>query len=563
MAYEKFYWDQIKARVKRISEQFDEPESMSFLRLVVNLITGLDYEEMDEYIVEGPDDLGADAIYFHIDDEEKRFNLYIIQTKYNKSACERGEYHQNISEGVINKFKNIFDFFASDSKEGVNEDVLFKKEEYESLIEEGYILDQILFISANLGEGPTRNVKSIFERWLEQNPFRDKIRYMHLGLKEIFDKINELETPSISEEVQLYGRHFEFSTPDVKGLVSSITAEELVRLYEKFKDKLFQLNVRYYLGENKINKKIIESASNPNTKDKFWFLNNGITVICDNYEKTNITTENLRLRLVNFQIVNGAQTTRCIYEAYKKSGNVDEIKILIKILKADKELAEKITESTNSQNPVNSRDLRANDEIQKLLEKTLLERGFFYQRKRKQYVDKPQDKVIDNFLLAQIYYSFYIGKPHEARNQKSKLFGDDSVYNQIFNEQLCAEKIIFLYLLYRKLLTLLREIKRDRDLDVPKDVIDRSKLFLLYALKVWLEGKGYNAHDINLVSNYEKLDDYVNKDFICYILTIINQEIQQMLAEDKSLNKAKAFQRRELTDRLQSRITQEIMQSKI
>ena len=58
----------------------------------------------------------------------------------------------------------------------------------------------------------------------------------------------------------VYGRYFEFSTPDVKGLISSIDGNELVRLYKKYGDKLFQLNVRYYLGENKINKKIIESA---------------------------------------------------------------------------------------------------------------------------------------------------------------------------------------------------------------------------------------------------------------------------------------------------------------
>ena len=407
MNYEKFFWDQIKARVRRINEHFDEAESFSFLRLTVNLVTGIEYDEIDECIVEGGGDLGADAIYFQIDDEEKRFKIFTIQTKYNKSACEKGEYNQNLSEDVINKFRNIYEyFFSSNANEGVNERVKAKKEEYESLIEGGFILDEVIFISANLGIGPAANVKAILDRWLESNPFRDKIKYLHLGLKEMFEKISELETPSLTEQVQLYGRYFEFTTPDVKGLVSSVEGRELVRLYERHGDKLFQLNVRHYLGENKINRKIIQSASNPGIKDKFWFLNNGITIICDNYEKVAPTTENLKLNLQRFQIVNGTQTTRCIYEAYKRTSNVDEIKVLLKILKAGEAFAEKITESTNSQNPVNSRDLRANDEIQKHLESSLLIRGYYYQRKRNQYIDKPRDRVIDNLLFAQIYYSF-------------------------------------------------------------------------------------------------------------------------------------------------------------
>lgn len=563
MGYEKFYWDQIKARVKRINEQFPEPEGLSFLRLVVNLITGEEYSEIDEYIVEGPGDLGADAIYFLIDDEEKRFKLFIIQTKYNKSACENGEYNQNIPEEVINKFRNLWDFFfSSNSDTGVNDEVIAKKEEYENLINDGYILDEVIFISANLGIGPAENVKAVLERWLSNNPFKDKIKYKHLGLKEIYEKINELETPFLTENVQLYGSYFEFSTPDVKGLVSSIDGNELVRLYEKHKDKLFQLNVRYYLGENKINKKIIESASNPVVRDKFWFLNNGITIICDEYEKITITSENLKLKLENFQIVNGTQTTRCIYEAYKKTGNVDGIKVLVKILKAGKDLAEKITESTNSQNPVNSRDLRSNDNIQRLLERSLLDRGYYYQRKRNQYIDKLQDKVIDNLLFAQIYYSFYLGKPHEARNQRAKLFGDDSVYSQIFTPELEPEKVIFLHLLYRKILDLLRNLKKDPDLRIPKDVIDRSKLFILHALKVYFRERGYNLNAEEFFTNLEIIEQ-ITRELLTEILSIIHTEVNSMIEQDKSLNKAKVFQKKDLTERIENKIIEMIKKGEL
>lgn len=64
MDYGRLYYDQIRARVNRINTQFTEKESVSFLRLITSLIAGLDYTEIDEYITDGGDDLGADAIYF-------------------------------------------------------------------------------------------------------------------------------------------------------------------------------------------------------------------------------------------------------------------------------------------------------------------------------------------------------------------------------------------------------------------------------------------------------------------------------------------------------------------
>ena len=552
MSYERFYWDQIKSRVKRLSKEFNENESISFLRLVTSLVTGIDPSEVDEYITDGAGDLGADAIYFDINDEDRRVKLFVIQTKYNKTACENNIFNKRIGEDVINKFKNIFDFFSSEISMGVNNTLKEKKEEYDSLIEDGYVLDEVIFISSNLGIGPSESTMIIFNRWRESHPMRDKIKYEHLGLKDIFKKIELIETPTVSDEVQLYGRYFEYSTPDIKGLISTISATELINLYNKFGDKLFQQNVRYFLGENAINKKIIKSAKDPSQKDKFWFLNNGITIVCEDYDKIGLQTENIKLRLNNFQIVNGAQTTRCIYEAYKEIGNVDEIKVLVKIFKADSTLSELITESTNSQNPVNKRDLRSNDEIQKLLERSLLERGYYYQRKRNQFINKPRNKIIDNFLFAQEYHSFYNDKPHDARNKKSQLFGNDEIYSSIFNENLAPEKVIFIHELYNKIINILRKLKRDLDFNVPSSIIDRSKFFVLYGCKLYYQNKDINVEDSSFFENISNLD-LIDESIVKDILYIINEEAQKLI-EKEDLNVAKVFQKKELVENIARRL---------
>ena len=547
MPYESFYWDQIKARVNRLNAGFSEPKELSFLRLVTFLVTGLDPDEADEYITEGGDDLGSDSVYFDINDEESRLKLYIIQTKYNAIKCEQGVFNINVEEKVINKFKNIFDLFASrDNIEGINDELKEKKREYDQYLEDGLILDEIFFISANLGIGPAANVVPIIDRWLSENPYRDKIKYIHFGLEQIFKKIQELDTPRVSDAVQLDGSYFEYSTPDVKGLIGTISGNELVRLYDKFQDKLFEKNIRYYLGENFINKKIIKGASDSLTRDKFWFLNNGITIVCDQYTINGLHSENIKVNLDNFQIVNGTQTTRCISTACKNIGNADKIKALVKILKADQNLSDAITESTNSQNPVNKRDLRSNDDIQKLLETSLLSRGYFYRRKRNHYSDRPKDKIIDNLLFSQIYYSYSLGKPHEARNQRAKLFGDDDVYSKIFTSSLKPEEVIFLHELYKQITALMRTLKTELSGQFSKGMISRSKFFILHASKTWFKKLSKELYEQSIITE-------TNKELVSKMIKIICDSAKLLMKEEE-LNDVKVFQNKKLVEVIKSKI---------
>jgi len=143
--YSKFYYDQIKSQVININKQYSEDElSTSFLRLCCSVILDLDYEDVDEDIIDETEDLGADAIHFEVDEDRTRFKIFVIQTKYNHQKCDKGIFNCNMVEEVVNKFKNIFDYFASEGiGKNVSDKVKEKKEEYQGLLEEGYVLDEI------------------------------------------------------------------------------------------------------------------------------------------------------------------------------------------------------------------------------------------------------------------------------------------------------------------------------------------------------------------------------------------------------------------------------------
>jgi hypothetical protein len=166
--------------------------------------------------------------------------------------------------------------------------------------------------------------------------------------------------------------YFERVDGNIRGLIATVEARELVDFIRDPADPtrvyldLFNDNVRVYLtSKNKINKAILQSALSEDNA-YFWYLNNGITLTCDSLEYPP-GTRGPTLQLTNVQIVNGGQTSHTLFEAYATDADkVSHVLLLVRIYETrHRDISLKIAESTNSQTPIHSRDLRANDDVQK------------------------------------------------------------------------------------------------------------------------------------------------------------------------------------------------------
>lgn len=207
-------------------------------------------------------------------------------------------------------------------------------------------------------------------------------------------------------------------------------------------DILFD-NVRDYLGNNKINKKIAKTLSEES--ENFFLYNNGLTITAETITAEAVKFNNsTKLTLKNYQVVNGGQTLRSIYQ-YKndKSQDVDNVmnslvnsSVLVRLLatSTDEELTSKISEYTNSQNPIKELDLRSVDRIQRVIEKRLDQENIHYQRKRGRGRTTRRDysHSISMEKLGQILFAFE-GRPESAGNSKSQIFSDN-YYPILFNE---------------------------------------------------------------------------------------------------------------------------------
>lgn len=203
----------------------------------------------------------------------------------------------------------------------------------------------------------------------------------------------------------------------------------------KLRRLAFESNVRDYQGSTRVNEAIKASLQSTYSDDDpdFWWLNNGVTILCT---QSSITGEKLNLQ--DAQIVNGLQTSVSIYEHFKGSTPPaeDPRVMLIRVIKTDsEEIRNEIIRATNQQNSLPSFAMRATDPWQKDIETFFESNNYYYDRRKNFYKNqgKPTAKIVTVPYLAQAVLSIGFSHPDAARARPSTPLVNDTTYEQLFN----------------------------------------------------------------------------------------------------------------------------------
>lgn len=203
--------------------------------------------------------------------------------------------------------------------------------------------------------------------------------------------------------------------------------------------RLFYENVRDYQGiNNPVNKEIKETITNPDSRDKFILLNNGITIVVKHFKSLGSNSYEMR----DFQIVNGCQTSN---EIYNSKDFASEILVPVKIIHTtDPDLISKIVKATNRQTPVPDEAFVALDNYNKRLQEIFesyskdMPIELYYERRSGEL--KFQERELKNFQIVTLHsliravisvyfqdaYIVYNNNPvNILRNRKDKLFRED------------------------------------------------------------------------------------------------------------------------------------------
>ena len=233
------------------------------------------------------------------------------------------------------------------------------------------------------------------------------------------------------------------------GIIVNIKASSLKKIYVKHsKNGLFSYNLREHISQKNVDNGIENTIKKE--KENFWFYNNGITIGCEDFE-----LDGYMLKLYNFSIINGAQTTTKIGESKLIIENEYDFDIVCKVVKAKRSLNTesdfimKISEASNSQKPIKARDLKANSREQKILQTKCAENNnsLAVEIKRgvkpKNYYKVEKWQRVSNEYVGQLILACLFQKPGSARSGKIMIFTSEKIYNQIYKNRIHDYDIIF------------------------------------------------------------------------------------------------------------------------
>lgn len=233
------------------------------------------------------------------------------------------------------------------------------------------------------------------------------------------------------------------STNKLRSYLCVIDGTLLADLFERYGSRLLEGNVRSFLGmKGNVNKGIRGTIQD--VPSLFFAYNNGIAATAADLTVEEVDGRHLVTRMVDFQIVNGGQTTASILNARKKERlSLSGVTVQMKLTEVNRDdahdLIPKIAQFANTQNKIAVADFFANHPFHRKIEEisrrlsvpakagARIQSKWFYERSRGQFqnerlyltkakkdafdLEYPAEQVINKTDLAK-YDSAWREKPH-------------------------------------------------------------------------------------------------------------------------------------------------------
>jgi hypothetical protein len=264
-----------------------------------------------------------------------------------------------------------------------------------------------------------------------------------VGAEEIWDALKE--TPNYGSELRVLETFAHETDDGDRSYVCLVSLKDYLAFITdpstgSYRDYLFDGNVRHHEGSGaSVNREISEGLADSNAPE-FWWLNNGVTVIC-----SAASSQGKKFALDDVQIVNGLQTSRTIYDSLHATADSDPAlsrHVLVRIIESgDAAIINRVIRATNRQTPVREESLRATDEVQLIIDRHMLDTGLYYDRRRNYYknVGKPRAKIVSVKALTQALLAIVLSKPDDARARPGDYLSDDVQYETVFNSHAKVE----------------------------------------------------------------------------------------------------------------------------
>jgi hypothetical protein len=416
-----------------------------------------------ESFVEGGGDKGIDSIYIPDD----KGTIKIVQTKRYKNTSK-----YLATDEIVTTLNGVRWLLNGDIYlPSVNANFRAKAEEFRDALLTSFPKVDIYFVTT--GQKPRPEGIDEINLFLSQVNRRSEEVYSVTvfdidELQSLFRRSLQKRTPNKIDLDFSKPDPFEHDTGKIRATVGSVAGKTIAELFDQYGNALFESNVRNYLGNVRINRKIEATAASPTEAERFWFYNNGISMVCSKLSYRS-HTDSSRVQLEDAQIVNGCQSVHSLWHAYKAGKLRDNLEVLVRVVEQpDPDFVRLATEYNNTQNAVRSADLVGRHPIQMRLHNEFEKEGYYYETRRgdwkqyfssredriKQFGEEYQQKVINLKEAAQACGAFYLQKPVIAKNQTSiltTLKEENGLFEDVFAPNISAKRVLGAVLLLRRI----------------------------------------------------------------------------------------------------------------
>jgi len=412
-------------------------KSAAFVLLCMSTALDITIEEAAELLTDGGNDVGVDGIYTgQIEDGESSVTIFQGKYKINDLSGTANFPENGVQKAVL----TALTLFDPDKKVEMNRRLAPKIEEIRSLVREGYI-PNVRFILCNNGAKWSSNAQLLID---QSGIPKDQATWIHFNHDSIVNILRK--TKSVDDSLRFTGQAVVEDFNFKRVFVGKVQVSEIARLFDSHSDLLLERNIRRYLGlhSNRVNTAIHETLADTEKRNNFYFFNNGITIICRKFRHNALQGANYQLKLENMQVINGGQTCKTIQQTLSPPelyGSFENAYVLVRVYELaddDLDFVRDITYATNSQNPVDLRDLRSNDDIQRQLEIGMKDLGFTYKRQREDGASG--SIIVTSSIVAEATLAIWRQKPHQAKFWRREHFG--KLYDEIFTGLNAAQALL-------------------------------------------------------------------------------------------------------------------------
>lgn len=377
-----------------------------------------DPDIMQAALTDGAKDGGIDAIFN--DPTSENNDMVIVQSKYYEQSALTG---QDVA-GELFKIAETIKAIESCKVSSLNEQVVSAYRTAKSQMEDAGTI-RIVFFTSYLP-------KSIREKNKIEKGNGEFFKSYDIEFNFRSDIEAQIETVDNGKLCVEYDK-LVLDEPNnflayEESVIVNISAVSLQDLQNRRRNGLLGMNLRYYIRQKAVDDGIQQTISHE--PQNFWYKNNGIIIICEDFE-----IDGKILKLWNFSIVNGGQTTNRI-------GRLDIDKdffLQCKVVKTkgttsaerDK-FTHSIAEATNSQKPIKKSDLKSNTPEQLRLRERLARKHIYYITKKgdkapKQYSEPYQVATLEQ--VGKLGLASVLQMPGSSRSNSQRMYQDEYYYS--------------------------------------------------------------------------------------------------------------------------------------